>query len=1019
MNLLSKVMKIMLAVSLTFGIILTDIVFQQKSAFAEETNVEYGNPFFSGISGGQITLPNGNIQILRTDLSPTIYDPYQKVFKFGGEIPDIRSGFSSSLLLSGKVLVVGGIISGQSTYTKTNFIYDPNTRTSTMVASSVNNYSGRAQSTLADGKVMVTGGYGSSYYSTVEIYDPVSNTWSTGQALPASLAFHSQLTLPDGRVIVTGGKLSSSVRNSVIYIFDPSSGTWTNGGNLPVAVSSNNLSLLQDGTVFITGGADSTDAKKNSAIAYDPNTRQIRTLANLPEVISGHKQSTLANGDVMITGNKVYYIYDYKLDKWTKGHPNSYPAHKNISSLPDGNLLMTGGTSNKSYSYNPINGTYVEKAAFPTTLNSYGQSTLQNGKVFVTGGENGSVFTNTYLYDLTANTWTAAASLPIPLMSHAQTTLSDGRVIVTGGYRGDTKVNSNKTYIYNPANNTWAVASDIPSTLIKHTQSVLSDGRLMVTSTNKICYIYDVKLNTWLQIASVPQTFTLKHTQVTLESGEVIVIQRSAYQYNPSTNQWVTLPNYDAILATNTMINLGDGRLRVFGDDSDVQTMRELIFKQTPEISPNIVQVNVSGAQTTFKITGKARSKYMNTTAISATIDGVTKTTTVAKTPMAYPASDNWELVWDVEKDNIAPGKYTNFDVVAKNSYNDTMTVPYVGVINVDQESPQIAETTITVNNQKPTYINAGDVITLMFKANEEIQLPTVKIQGNAAAVTLAGQNAYRAVYQLKATDSEGPILFEINYFDATGNAGYPITTTTDGYTPFYSRSVLSPTDLVAQSKTDTQVVLTWKAPVKIDGISGYDVYQDDVKIGSVTSVSTVTYTAKLLKPSTTYRFNVKAKTAQGKESETSNILIVTTTSDLTELDDSFAGAIMIRENLTYTAYINKETDVDYYRYTASSSGIDQINLSMLAASDFNVYVYDQNMRPLNAGISATGVKEEVLFKVTQGSIYYIKVERAGGTFSAAPYTLQVNNPVVQYQTTYEYDKNGNIKKKTTTVVGG
>lgn len=84
------------------------------------------------------------------------------------------------------------------------------------------------------------------------------------------------------------------------------------------------------------------------------------------------------------------------------------------------------------------------------------------------------------------------------------------------------------------------------------------------------------------------------------------------------------------------------------------------------------------------------------------------------------------------------------------------------------------------------------------------------------------------------------------------------------------------PTNLVASNIGLTTFILTWTASTDNTGVTGYDVYQNGVKIN--TSVITVaSFTVNSLTPGNTYAFSVKARDAANNESDFSNVLNVTT----------------------------------------------------------------------------------------------------------------------------------------------
>ncbi|MEK4513354.1 alpha-amylase [Paenibacillus sp. FSL K6-2524] len=83
-----------------------------------------------------------------------------------------------------------------------------------------------------------------------------------------------------------------------------------------------------------------------------------------------------------------------------------------------------------------------------------------------------------------------------------------------------------------------------------------------------------------------------------------------------------------------------------------------------------------------------------------------------------------------------------------------------------------------------------------------------------------------------------------------------------------------TPSNVTASVKTDKTVTLTWTASTDVTGITGYDVYRNNVKVGSPT---TTTYKDTGLTAETTYTYKVIARSQSGGTSDPSGDLTVTT----------------------------------------------------------------------------------------------------------------------------------------------
>ncbi|WP_128755399.1 InlB B-repeat-containing protein, partial [Aquimarina sediminis] len=86
------------------------------------------------------------------------------------------------------------------------------------------------------------------------------------------------------------------------------------------------------------------------------------------------------------------------------------------------------------------------------------------------------------------------------------------------------------------------------------------------------------------------------------------------------------------------------------------------------------------------------------------------------------------------------------------------------------------------------------------------------------------------------------------------------------------------PTNLASSNVTANSVSLNWNPSTDNVGVTGYDVYQNNSVVATVSSTG---YTASGLSPNTTYSFKVKAKDAAG------NVSGFSTTKNVTTLDGS------------------------------------------------------------------------------------------------------------------------------------
>ena len=85
-----------------------------------------------------------------------------------------------------------------------------------------------------------------------------------------------------------------------------------------------------------------------------------------------------------------------------------------------------------------------------------------------------------------------------------------------------------------------------------------------------------------------------------------------------------------------------------------------------------------------------------------------------------------------------------------------------------------------------------------------------------------------------------------------------------------------APTNLASSNITSNSFTLSWTASTDNVGVTGYDVYQNNVKINS-SNITTTSYNVTGLVASTSYSYYVKARDAAGNPSANSSTLNVTT----------------------------------------------------------------------------------------------------------------------------------------------
>lgn len=356
------------------------------------------------LQDGKVLLTGGHITQSAVTDTAEIYDPATSSFTLLAAKMPVKIAYqSATLLLNGKVLLVGGH-NGINTQ-PSRMLYDP----ATHAFSSVNDcFSAQGAATacsprydhsatlLDDGRVLIVGGYvtGQSLGSTAEVYDPAAETFTTlaaqlpnvrydgatGQFVsdelatePARLGYHAAVKLQNGRVLLAGGVLEANPQHdmgssSLVFSFNPEDDTFVIAGDLGIDRFNDNYvptaALTLNNKLFLIGG-----------VSFAPGATGGETLST-PVIYNpqnGSKQLEGCDTCVPRFGNSVVVLKD---------------SHERILSLGGGHY-DTGelfSTAEIFAQPNPpgerMKGGYsmVEARFAPCA------TVLQDGRVLVTGG---------------------------------------------------------------------------------------------------------------------------------------------------------------------------------------------------------------------------------------------------------------------------------------------------------------------------------------------------------------------------------------------------------------------------------------------------------------------------------------------------------------------------------------------------------------------------------------------------------------------------------------------------------
>jgi hypothetical protein len=418
------------------------------------------------------------------------------------------------LLPTGNVLAFDGADQNGAAY-----IWNPTTNSFTS-RNAADNIFCAGHCLLPDGRVLVVGGHIANWVGITDanIFNPNTANWTQIPSMNHGRWYPTAVNLPDGRVLVVAG--DSNCRGCWVpipEIYNPSTNTWVqlNSAFNPLPEYPH-LFVLSDGRVVAVGAFEVPIA----AQVLDLNTQTWTTVD--PAVHDGHSSVMYARDMLMKSGTVADSVppfwpaeaTTYVLDmtqaqpSWRETPPMAFArAYHNLTILPDGNVLATGGG---------------------VTTDTFDQSQ--------------AVFAAEY-WSPTTETWTVMASMSVPRLYHSTALLiPDGRVLVAGAGRfgGDAADDQLSAQIYSPP---YLFKGTRPT--ITSAPSLISYNNAFSVSTPSAGTIAKV---TMLRLGSVTHHFNVGQRFLNLSfqvAGSNLTVQ-------PPANSNLAQPGHYMLFIVNT-----------------------------------------------------------------------------------------------------------------------------------------------------------------------------------------------------------------------------------------------------------------------------------------------------------------------------------------------------------------------------------------------------------------------------------------------------------------------------------
>lgn len=270
---------------------------------------------------GKVLIVGGSADLAA---APELYDPATGTFTATGPLAAPRRNPTSTLLLSGKVLIVGGNTNPGDLSAE---LYDPATGRFTSTGSTRILRIGQTATLLLDGRVLVAGGEVGIADASAELYDPATGRFTATGSMTVGRTGHTATRLLDGTVLVAGTDVSQIPTRATADLYDPAgTGTFTAVGDVSADVFAQEFtaSLRNDGTVLVVGSVGSEQSRQRdrrglcvgfqasvsdaNAEVFAPESEGFTASGSLITPRNRHTATVLADGTVLIAGGVQYKL---------------------------------------------------------------------------------------------------------------------------------------------------------------------------------------------------------------------------------------------------------------------------------------------------------------------------------------------------------------------------------------------------------------------------------------------------------------------------------------------------------------------------------------------------------------------------------------------------------------------------------------------------------------------------------------------------------------------------------------
>ncbi len=297
---------------------------------------------------------------------------------------------------------------------------------------------------LPTGKVMMYS------HDDPRIWDPVDGLLTTVPQFGYNPFCNGHVLLADGRVMFAGGQIANNVGLSVADYYDPFTNTFT---SLPDMFDGrwypSQVTLAEGDVVILSGNIDEGPVRNLIPEVWEVNTGTWRILSDASLFLPLYPAAFLApNGKVFVATDSSRYLDTSGTGAWETVASRQGSGRDNYGSAcmyDVGKVIYTGGgdapvDTSEAIDLNAATPTWSFVASMPQARRHQNTTILPDGRVLVTGGSSSSGFNTedgpkpAIVWNPDTNTWTTWATEAEYRGYHSEAVLlPDARVASIGG----------------------------------------------------------------------------------------------------------------------------------------------------------------------------------------------------------------------------------------------------------------------------------------------------------------------------------------------------------------------------------------------------------------------------------------------------------------------------------------------------------------------------------------------------------------------------------------------------------